>query len=147
MSYELRIGLLAAICIAVTVWGYKFMKGKNILNPSNYYYAEYENIDELSSTSPVLIRGLRVGTVSEVRLSEDMKRIIATLDINKGVRIPKNTEALVVNTSIMGGKAVVLDVKSRCEGDACAKRGDVLPGRPIRFAGQPHRFRVFKEAG
>jgi phospholipid/cholesterol/gamma-HCH transport system substrate-binding protein len=129
MSYELRIGLLAAICIAVTVWGYKFLKGKNMLVASNYYYAEYNDIDELSATSPVLIRGLRVGTVSEVRLTDDMEGIIATLDIDKGLRIPKNTEALIVNTSIMGGKAVVLDVKGPCSGDDCAKRGDTLPGR------------------
>ena len=81
MSYELRIGLLAAVCIAVTVWGYKFMKGKNLLNPTNYYYAQYEDIDELSATSPVLIRGLRVGTVAEVRLTDDMRGIIATSNI------------------------------------------------------------------
>lgn len=129
MSYELRIGLLAAVCIVVTVWGYKFMKGKNVFSSSNYYYAEYEQIDELATTSPVLIRGLRVGTVSEVKLSDDMQRIIATLDIDKGIDIPKGTEALVVNTSIMGGKAVVLNVKGSCRGDECAKKGDVLPGR------------------
>lgn len=129
MSYEIRIGLLAAICIAVTVWGYKFMKGKNLLNASNYYYAEYENIDELSATSPVLIRGLRVGTVAEVRLSDDMQSIIAKLDINRGIKIPKGTEAIIMNTSIMGGKAVVLDVKEPCTGDGCAKRGDKLPGK------------------
>ncbi|HLF63375.1 MAG TPA: MlaD family protein [Saprospiraceae bacterium] len=129
MSYEIRIGLLAAVCIAITVWGYTFMKGRNLLNASNYYYAEYANIDQLASTSPVLIRGLKVGTVSEVNLSEDMQTIVATLDIDRGVRIPKNTEALVMNVSIMGGKAVVLDVPAPCSGDACAQRGDTLVGR------------------
>lgn len=141
MSYEFRIGLLAAISIVVTVWGYKFMKGRNLLNPSNYYYAEYENIDELAATSPILIRGLRIGTVSEVRLSDDMQKIVAKLDINRGIRIPKNTEALVVNTSIMGGKAVVLNVPQPCSGDDCAKRGEMLQGRvqglfESMFAGQ-----------
>ncbi len=133
MSYELRIGLLAAVCIAVTIWGYKFMKGKNILNSSSYYYAEYEDIDKLSATSPVLIHGMRVGNVKEVRLSDDMKKIIVTLDINKGIHFPKNTEALIVNESIMGGKAVVLDVKGSCKGDDCAKGGDMLPGRVQGF--------------
>jgi phospholipid/cholesterol/gamma-HCH transport system substrate-binding protein len=129
MSYELRIGLLTAICIAVTVWGYKFMKGKNILNASNYYYAEYEDIDELAATSPVLIRGMQVGTVSATNLSKDMQRIVATLDIDRGIHFPKNTEALVVNTSIMGGKAIVLNVSGPCSGKDCAQRGDTLNGR------------------
>ena len=129
MSYELRIGLLAVITIAVTVWGYKFMKGKNILSASNTYYVEYENIDELTASSPVYIRGLRVGTVAETRLSEDMYSVIATLDIQRGIKIHRETEALVVSTSIMGGKAVVLDVQGPCDGMDCAEPGDYLPGR------------------
>lgn len=129
MTHELKIGLLAAICIAVTVWGYKFMKGKNILNASNYYYVNYENVDELAATSPVLIRGLRVGTVAKVELSEDMQSIIATLDINKGVKVPKNTIAVITSTSIMGGKAVVLKFDQPCSGDGCADKGDYLQGK------------------
>jgi phospholipid/cholesterol/gamma-HCH transport system substrate-binding protein len=77
----------------------------------------------------VLIRGLRIGTVSEVKLKDDMTTIVATLDIDRGIRFPKNTEALIINTSIMGGKAVVLDVKASCSGDDCAQRGDYLKGR------------------
>jgi phospholipid/cholesterol/gamma-HCH transport system substrate-binding protein len=67
--------------------------------------------------------------VDEVRLSDDMQKIIATLDIDRGIRIPKSTEALVVNVSIMGGKAVVLDVPVACNGDDCAQRGDTIKGR------------------
>ena len=129
MSYEMRIGLLAVITIAVTVWGYKFMKGKNILNASNTYYVEYENINELTATSPVMIRGLRVGTVSEVSLSEDLTTVTAILDIDRGIRIHRETEALVVSTNIMGGKAIVLEVPGPCSGKDCAEPGDYLQGR------------------
>src|SRR5690606_37532761 len=88
-----------------------------------------QNIDELSATSPVLIRGLRVGTVAEVRLGKDMQSIIAKLDINRGIRIPADAEAVIVNTSIMGGKAVVLEIKNPCSDGDCAERGDTLKGR------------------
>ena len=106
MSYEVRIGLLAAITIAVTVWGYKFMKGKNLLRASNTYYVEYKNISQLTATSPVMIRGLRVGTVTTTKLTDNLDGVIATIDINKDIRIPKGTEAVVVSLSIMGGKAI-----------------------------------------
>ncbi|MDX1477952.1 MAG: MlaD family protein [Saprospiraceae bacterium] len=128
MSYEVRIGLLATICIAIAIWGYKFMKGKNILNASNNYYVEYRDVDELAATSPVMIRGMRVGTVEEIRLSDDMRSVIATLDIDRGIRFPASTEALIVSTSIMGGKAVVLNVTEACSDD-CAKPGTFLSGR------------------
>lgn len=133
MSYEVRIGLLAAVCIAITIWGYKFMRGKNLLVSSNIYYVEYENINELTATTPVLIRGLRVGTVSDVELSDDMKSVIATLDINRDIRIPKDAVALIVSTGIMGGRAVVLDIDEACSGDACAKPGAYIQGRVQGF--------------
>ncbi len=125
----MRIGLFAAITIAVTVWGYKFMKGKNLLKPSNTYYVEYYDVNQLTATSPVLIRGLRVGTVAEVKLSDDLQTVTAKLDINRGIRLAKGTEALVASTSIMGGKAVVLKTPGPCDGETCHKPGDYLPGR------------------
>ena len=36
--------------------------------------------------------------------------------------------ALVVNVSIMGGKAVELRVSGACEGDECAKPGSFIEG-------------------
>ena len=129
MSYEMRIGLLAAIIIAVTVWGYKFMKGKNILLPSNTYYVTYTNVNDLAATSPVFIRGLKVGTVEQIELSDDLSAVTAKLDIRRGIRLAKGTEALVVSTSFMGGRAVVLDIPGPCDGESCHEPGDVLPGR------------------
>ena len=129
MSYEMRIGLLAVITIAVTVWGYKFMKGKNLLSASNVYYVEYTDVDELTSSSAVYIRGLRVGTVTNISLGDDMTTVTATLDIDKGLKIHRETEAVIVSTSIMGGRAVVLNIPGPCEGIDCANSGDYLDGR------------------
>lgn len=133
MSHELRIGLMAAICIAITVWGYKFMKGKNILNASNYYYVKYQNVDQLASSSPVLIYGLKVGSVASVELGDDMESIIATLDIDKGIRFPKDTRAVIISTSLMGGKAVVLEYDEPCSNADCAEKGDSLAGDTRSF--------------
>jgi phospholipid/cholesterol/gamma-HCH transport system substrate-binding protein len=129
MSNELKVGILAAFAIAVTIWGYKFMQGKNLLNASNAYYVKYDNVDQLTASSPILIRGLRVGTVESVRLDTDMKSVIATLDIDKEIKIPKDAEALVVSTSIMGGKAIEIIFDKACSGDDCAKRGSYINGR------------------
>ncbi len=129
MSNEFKIGIMAIVCIALTFWGYKFLKGRNVLKATNDYYVRYENIDQLAVSSPVLIRGFSVGTVSSIRLDEDMKTIIATLNLDRGVRIPADAEALIVSTSIMGGKAIELKIKGACSGPDCAKPGSFLQGR------------------
>jgi phospholipid/cholesterol/gamma-HCH transport system substrate-binding protein len=133
ISNEFKIGLMAIIVIALSVWGYKFLRGRNLLKPTNNFYVRYQNIDGLAATSPVLIRGMNVGTVSKVELAEDLQTIIATLDIKRGIRIHKDAEAVIISTGLMGGKAIDLQVKGPCSGDDCAESGTFLKGRVQGF--------------
>ena len=77
----------------------------------------------------IMIRGMNVGTVSDVSLDKDMVSIIVTLDLKKGIDIPKDAEAVIVSTGLMGGKAIDLVVKQACTGDDCAEPGTFLNGR------------------
>jgi phospholipid/cholesterol/gamma-HCH transport system substrate-binding protein len=128
ISNEFKIGLMAIVVVAVSVWGYKFLRGRNLLKPTNDYYVRYTDIAQLAKSSPVLIRGLSVGTVSAIDLDEDMKTIIATLDINRGIKIPADAEAVIVSTGLMGGKAIELRINKACSGPDCAEPGSYLHG-------------------
>lgn len=129
ISNEFKIGLMAIIVIALTFWGYKFLRGRNVLKHSNNYYVRYTDIEQLALSSPVLIHGYSVGTVSEITLDDDMKTVIATLTLNRGVQIPVDAVAMIMSTSIMGGKAIDLKISGPCSGDGCAKPGSFLEGR------------------
>lgn len=120
---------MAIVVIALSVWGYTFLRGKNLLKTANVYYVRYDNVDQLAATSPVLIKGLPVGSVSSVKLDDDLRSIIVTLDIDKGLRIPKDAVAVVASASIMGGKLVDLEVSGACSGSACAEPGSFIQGR------------------
>jgi phospholipid/cholesterol/gamma-HCH transport system substrate-binding protein len=71
---------------------------------------------------------MNVGTVSKVELDENMVSIIVTLDIKRGINIPKDAEAVIVSTGLMGGKAIDLKVKGACSGPDCAEPGSYLQG-------------------
>jgi phospholipid/cholesterol/gamma-HCH transport system substrate-binding protein len=120
---------MAIIVVAASVWGYKFLRGKNLLKPTNNYFVRYDNVASLAETSPVLIRGMNVGTVSQVELDENMVSIIVTLDIKRGIHIPKDAEAVIISTGLMGGKAIDLVVKQACTGDDCAEPGSFINGK------------------
>lgn len=128
ISNEFKIGLMAIIVVAASVWGYKFLRGKNLLKPTNDYYVRYDDVASLAATSPVMIRGMNVGTVSKVELDENMVSIIVTLDIKRGINIPKDAEAVIISTGLMGGKAIDLRVKGPCSGADCAEPGSFLHG-------------------
>ncbi|MDQ3016881.1 MAG: MlaD family protein [Bacteroidota bacterium] len=129
ISNEFKIGLMAILVIGLSVWGYMFLKGRNVLKAANEYFVRFENIDALATSSPVLIHGYQVGTVSAIDLEEDLNSIIITLTLDKELRIPKDAEALIFSTSIMGGKAIDLRVSGACSGAQCAEPGSFIQGR------------------
>ena len=130
MRNETKVGLLAVISIAVMIWGYKFMLGQNILTTSTVITSEYTNIDLLQPSSAVLINGFQVGVVSDIYLkTEDMKTLVVTMNIDRGISFPKDAIATIVSTGMMGGKAVRLDFEKPCEGNNCIQNGDQLKGR------------------
>lgn len=129
-SNETKIGLLVIIAAALMIWGFKFIKGKNILSSSTILYVEYDEIDRLATSTPVTIQGFQVGIVADIyfKKKNDKQVVEVKLDIESDIKVPKYATASIVATGIMGGKAVVLDFDRPCDGADCAKSGDHLNG-------------------
>lgn len=127
MKNEVKIGILAIVTIALSLWGYKFILGKNMLVKSNIYKVIYQSVDGMQIGTQVRISGVRVGSVASINLQKDQS-VTVFLDMNKGVRIPKNTVAAIISTGFMGGKAIELIYDRPCSGDDCAKSGDFIQG-------------------
>jgi len=129
MRYEVKIGILALVAIALAFWGYKFIQGSNILSSSNNYYATYATIDGLTVGTPVTISGVTVGAVKEIYLDQLTRKVKVTFDIKDGINIPQKTEAYITTVSVLGEKAVALEYKSPCSGESdCLAEGSEIPG-------------------
>lgn len=134
LSNETKIGILSIVAIALGIWGFKFLKGINMLTPARTYFVRYDRVDQLLPSAPVTISGFQVGTVKRMYIDPDDDRsIIAELNINRGVDIPKKAVANIISVSIMGGKAVSLDFDQPCTGDDCAQNGAWLTGKSKNF--------------
>lgn len=122
---EFSIGLLAIICISVSIWGYKFLLGKDLLNPSNTFYVKYPSVDQLRPSNPVFVKGFQVGTVQTIELTENLDSVLVTLDISRDIKIPKQTSATIFTNGAIGPKAILLEM----EGPCCAQSGNFLNGK------------------
>jgi len=145
---ETKIGLLAIAAIALAIWGFKFLKGQNVLTTSQTYFIRYANVEQLRPSSPVFINGLQVGMVKDMYVDpDDDKTIITVINLEGKVDIPRNTVATIVSASIMGGKAINLEISGPCSGDDCAESGDFLIGRTKSFVesiiGNPDQFEEY----
>lgn len=128
MSREIKIGLLTIIALIGAVWGYKFLKGQNLLSRSNVFYVVYKDVDNLPVSSPVLVNGLQVGVVQDLHLYEkDPDKVVVVLDVDRSIRVPRDSRAIIQTTSFLGNKAINLAFGSLCT-DNCAVSGDTLSG-------------------
>ena len=135
-SNETKIGILAVVAIVILIWGFTYLKGRNLLSTSKLVYVEYPAVDMLAISAPVLINGFRVGVVADMYLKEtDMRTIVVILDINRSVNVPKNAVAEIISTDITGGKGVQLAFSTPCGGDDCVKSGDYIEGRVLSLLG------------
>jgi phospholipid/cholesterol/gamma-HCH transport system substrate-binding protein len=129
MAKEIKIGILALVAIALSFWGYKFILGSNILVQSNSYKVLYENVEGLQIGTHVRISGVQKGVVASIELlPDDKEHVLVTLDMEKGIRIPKTTNAVIISTSMMGAKAIIMEYDNPCTGDDCAEPGTYLAG-------------------
>ncbi|WP_235298401.1 MlaD family protein [Portibacter marinus] len=109
-SNEAKLGLLAIVTLTVLIWGYRFLKGKNLLDNSNTYYITYADVDGLSSSAAVYINGFQVGTVTSVKLKpDDVEQILVTIEVDGEIQVPKTAEAVLTASGIMGGKSIMLE--------------------------------------
>jgi len=129
---QILIGVSFILAIALFIWGYNFLKGKDIFNKQRkdifnkqtIYYAKYHEVSGLEISNPVSINGVRIGQVSRMYFAPDMSGdVIVELTINTDFPIPDNTIARIFSSDLMGSKSV--DFKLGNSTDQ-AKDGDTL---------------------
>lgn len=129
LKNETKVGILAVVAFMAAFWGYKFLKGQNVLTSEQIFYVKYANVDQLRPSSPVFINGYQVGIVTAISIDKtDDKTMIVTLNVDKGIDIPKDATADIIGLTLMGGKAIEIVIPHPCEGDGCAKSKDYLQG-------------------
>lgn len=94
VSNETKVGALTAIAITLLILGFNFLKGKSVLTRTNRIYAVFDNVGGLKPSNPVMIKGLKVGTVYDIfEQGKDLSKIIVVINMQKDVNIPSNSTA------------------------------------------------------
>ena len=106
---EIKVGVLAAVCLFLLFFGFNFLKGVNIFSPTNSYHAVYTHLHGLEEQAAVYIRGHKVGQVDAIRY--DFHRDSAfTVDIsiNRDITLPQGTVLALIADGLLGGMALEL---------------------------------------
>ncbi len=127
ISNEVKIGITALITILVFIWVYNFLKGKDLFSKTSHYYVVYDKVGGLAESSPVEVNGYKVGVVQSVRfLDPESGRLLVTLSVDKGFKLPVNTVAEITTASLIAGMKIQFVYG---EGPGTYSNGDTIPGR------------------
>jgi phospholipid/cholesterol/gamma-HCH transport system substrate-binding protein len=123
VSKEAKVGIMAVFAMVMLYFGFHILKGSDVFSRTFRYYVIYDNIDGLTASNPVLLNGLNVGRVQEIRLLQNQKNhLLVAIDVQKGVILPSGTAAVLADGGLLGGKVVNLAVGS----GAALQDGDTL---------------------
>ncbi|MBS9766556.1 MAG: MCE family protein [Flavobacteriaceae bacterium] len=127
LSKEFKTGFFAIAIIALSIWGFNFLKGRNIFDGGvRTFKAEYKNVEGLTKASPVTINGVTVGKVTDIQFSKEKRgSIIVEFSVENDFEFSKNSVAEIYNTSLMGGKSVA--ILTSFDGET-AESGDFIKG-------------------
>jgi phospholipid/cholesterol/gamma-HCH transport system substrate-binding protein len=107
ISREIKTAVLVIMSIFMFLWGYNFLKGKNLFDASNKLYVVYENVAGLATSAPVTLNGLTIGKVNSITINPDGK-LLVELHITTDFPISKSSIAEIYDSGIVGGRQIAI---------------------------------------
>jgi len=106
---EIKVGVLAAVCLFLLFFGLNFLKGVNIFSPTNSFHGRFVNLHNLEEQAAVYIQGHKVGQVDEIHYDFTADSAFTIdISINRDIVLPQGTQMALVSDGLLGGMAVEL---------------------------------------
>ncbi len=110
-NVEILVGIFVAAGLgALFVLAMK-VSNLNVFNDEGGYplIARFDNIGGLKERSPVTMAGVRVGRVEQIGFDNDIFEAVVTLTINDKYKFPKDSNASIFTSGLLGEQYVALE--------------------------------------
>jgi phospholipid/cholesterol/gamma-HCH transport system substrate-binding protein len=126
ITREAKTALVAIVVIALSIWGYNFLKGKNIINPTDEYYVVYDDIQGIIESGSVFYKGFKVGNINGIYFDNNNpgKNFVVKFVLEQRLRIPLKSKVIAKQSNpIVSTKDLEIDFYDT---NAYYKPGDTL---------------------
>jgi phospholipid/cholesterol/gamma-HCH transport system substrate-binding protein len=123
LTREIKTAILVILSILLFIWGYSFLKGKNLFDHSNKLFVIYENVAGLAPSAPVTLNGLTIGKVNAINIQTDGK-LLVELTITTDFPISKSSIAEIYDSGLVGGRQIA--IKPNLDDKNYTESGDYL---------------------
>lgn len=126
LTREIKTGILVISAILLFIWGYSFLKGKDLFTNYKTFYVEYENVEGLSKSAPVTLNGLTIGKVNSIKINENTGKLMVELQLKTDFPISKSSIATIYEPGFIAGKQIA--IHPNFSDKTVAEDGDKLQG-------------------
>lgn len=107
LTREFKIGFFCIAMLGLLYWGVNFLKGTDVFTSTSNYYAVYDQVNGLQPSANIVIKGFKVGTISEMSYNpQNSESVVVEFAIKSKYKIPKNSKARIFSDGLMSGKSV-----------------------------------------
>jgi phospholipid/cholesterol/gamma-HCH transport system substrate-binding protein len=126
ISREIKTAILVIASILLFIWGYSFLKGRDLLTDYKTFYVHYDNVEGLAVSAPVTISGLVVGKVNKITLQNGTGKLVVELQIKSDFPISRSSVVNIYEPGLIGGKQI--QIVPNLEDTILAQSGETLQG-------------------
>lgn len=125
ISNEIKVGLLTIVALALLIFGFNYLKGKDFFDNSKKIYAVFKDVGSLMPANEVKINGYKIGTVYTIEaVDKNVTGIKVTISLTQDVNIPDNSTAYISGgLAGLGSTIITIDKGSST---TYLKNGDML---------------------
>ncbi|MBI3511242.1 MAG: MCE family protein [Bacteroidetes bacterium] len=125
-SKEIKTGVVVIVALACFIYGFNFLKGRDIFSMSTDLYAVYDQVDGLTANNTVQINGFKVGTVRDIKLDPKTNRLVVHFIItDDNAIVTKGSQCMIFSDGLLGYKAIKIMADPK---NPKVKEGDTLMG-------------------
>ncbi|OUD35961.1 MlaD family protein, partial [Flavobacterium sp. FPG59] len=100
--------ILVIASISLFIWGYSFLKGKDLFTDYKTFFVEYNSVEGLTSSAPVTLNGLIIGKVNSITINANTGKLLVELQLKTDFPISKSSIASLYEPSFIGGKQIAI---------------------------------------
>ena len=130
LSYEIKTALLVMSGIFLFIVMINYLKSNDIFVSDRSFFAIYEDVEGVSTGTPVTISGFNVGSVQDISFFGDDAKLLLKFRVENDFEFSSNSIAQIYETGLIGGKALaIIPVNGKnlaISGDTL--QSDIAPG-------------------
>lgn len=125
---EIKVALVFIAAIFLLYFGMNFLKGIDIFSTSKKYYGRFDQLNSLAASSPVYIKGYKVGQVSRIDYDFTVEHpFLVEVTIESDIKLVEGSQIALVSDGLLGGAAIEMKLSPYSEELALYNSKDTLP--------------------